>query len=245
MPVISKKSLLKQGFTREDIDLGLKVQAAQLRAGSPPRSLAQVLRGQPAVPRPDAAADDLTQRQLKRRGRYGQAALLMDQQAMAEPDLETAQRVREYSTQLKHLARIPEAQEFNFFMGNTTTGHQYFDTITQRLVASSDVTTGERMAALAALSAIIRHLGWQSHTCEKSASELAALLGLQRASMTRTIQMLERVGAITRISTGRTKRITVTPAGAYRGRISQHPAAVDAYQAAVVQLRPIARVAAA
>ena len=71
----------------------------------------------------------------------------------------------------------------------------------------------------------------------KTAAELADLLGVQPASMTRTLQLLESVGAITRIKRGRTKVITVTPEGAYRGDINRHAEAVDQYRAEVLPIR--------
>jgi hypothetical protein len=54
--------------------------------------------------------------------------------------------------------------------------------------------------------------------------------------MAEALALLERVGAIHRVKRGRTKVITVTPEGAFRGSIDDHPAAVARYSAEVVQL---------
>jgi predicted MarR family transcription regulator len=85
---------------------------------------------------------------------------------------------------------------------------------------------------------VIRWLGWQTYACEKTAAELGDILGIGAASMTRTLNLLESVGAITRVKRGRTKTITVTPEGAYRGDIARHAEAVARYSAEVVPLRP-------
>lgn len=56
--------------------------------------------------------------------------------------------------------------------------------------------------------------------------------------MATTLALLERVGAISRVKRGRTKIITVTPEGAFRGNVNNHAEAVARYSAEVVQLHP-------
>lgn len=226
----------QRGYPQADIDLAQRQRDAERRSGGPVRSLAEVLAGKPARARPGAAPTDLTHRQLRGRGRYGQAALLTDQQALQERDPERAVTARAASGMLKDLATRPPQLEFDFFMANVSTGLQYHDAMRDRLLASA-ATPAERLAAGRVLMEIIRWLGWQSYECQKTAAELSDLLGVDPAYMTRMLNLLERVGAIARVKRGRTKVITVTPEGAYRGDINRHAEAVDRYRAGVVPLR--------
>lgn len=120
--------------------------------------------------------------------------------------------------------------------GNVSTGHQFHDAIIERLKATG-APASEQRTALAALGVIIRWLGWQTYDCQKTAAELADLLGMDAGDMARTLRLLESIGAIARVKRGRTKTITVTPEGAYRGDIARHAEAVDRYRAEVVPLR--------
>jgi predicted MarR family transcription regulator len=230
----TNKGLRRRGYPQADIELAQKQREAEMRAGGQSRSLLAILYGNPA--KRDAPFSELTSRQLRVRGRYGQAALLADQEALTERDPERATTAREISAKLKALARRPAQLEFDFFMANVSTGHQYHDAIRDRLLAAN-VTQAERLAARAVLHEIVRWLGWQTYACEKTAAELAELLGIDAAVMTRTLKLLESVGAIARVKRGRTKIITVTPEGAYRGDINRHAEAVDRYRADVVPLR--------
>ena len=72
----------------------------------------------------------------------------------------------------------------------------------------------------------------------KTAADLAEMQGVLKSQMAETLALLEKVGAISRVKRGRTKVITVTPEGAFRGDVNRHAAAVDRYRAEVVQLRP-------
>ncbi|HQT89936.1 MAG TPA: ArsR family transcriptional regulator, partial [Acidiphilium sp.] len=128
--------------------------------------------------------------------------------------------------------------EFDFFGGgNVSLGHQFIDAIQGRLLQTK-ATPAERATALATLTMIVRHLGWQSYSCEKTAADLCELLGFEPAPMARTLALLEQIGAITRAKRGRTKVITINPEGAFRGDVNRHAEAVDRYRAEVVQLRP-------
>ena len=233
---VSNRDLRRRGYPQADIELAQKQREAEARSGGTPRSLLAVLAGRPAKSWLDAAPEDLTPRQLRVRGVYGQAALMVDQKALTERDPTCAIEVRAASGILKKWAGRPAQQEFDFFMANTTTGHQYHDAIRDRLLAAK-VTQAERFAARAVLHEIVRWVGWQTYACEKTAAELADLLSMDAGDMTRTLQLLERVGAIARVKRGRTKVITVTPEGAYRGDITRHAAAVDRYRTEVVPLR--------
>jgi hypothetical protein len=234
---VSVLELRRRGYDDDNIKLALATQDAHRRAGAPYRTLAEILAGKHAQPRPTAAPEDLTARQLRRRGRLGQAALLADQAALAETDADRAAQVRYHAKGLKALAQKPHQVEFDFFGGgNVSLGHQFIDAIQSRLL-QTEATPAARHLALATLTMIVRHLGWQSYSCEKTAADLAELMGVKAPDMATTLGLLERVNAITRTKRGRTKVITINPEGAFRGDINRHVETVDRYRAEVVQLR--------
>ena len=235
---VSIAELRRRGYDENDIKLAQATQAAQRKAGAPARTLAEILAGRRARARPAAEPEDLTARQLKRRGRLGQAALLADQAALQEKDPEVAAKTRYLASELKALAGKPAQLEFDFFGGgNVSLGHQYIDAVQARLLQTK-ATPAERNAAMATLVLIVRHLGWQSYSCEKTAADLAEMQGVKKQDMAETLALLERIGAITRTKHGRTKTITINPEGAFRGDVNRHAEAVDRYRAEVVQLRP-------
>jgi DNA-binding transcriptional MerR regulator len=235
---LSVAELRRRGYSDDDIRLAQTVQEANQRAGASTRTLAEVLAGQPARPRPSAQVEDLTARQLRRRGSYGQAALLADQAALAEKDPDRAEKARYHANGLKALAERPVQLEFDFFGGgNVSLGHQYIDAVQARLMATK-ATPAERNAALATLLLITRHIGWQDYSCTKTAADLAEMQEVDKGDMARTLALLEHVGAISRVKRGRTKIITVTPEGAFRGDVNRHAEAVNRYKGEVVQLRP-------
>lgn len=235
---VSTVELRRRGYTTDDIALAKLQQEASRRAGGGIRSLGEVLTGEPARPRSTATPNDLTARQLRRRGRYGQAALLADQAALQEADPERAIQARYHAVGLKALARKSDQIEFDLLGGgNVSLGNQYIDAVQARLMATK-TTPAERDAALATLLLVVRHLIWQTYTCEKTAAELAEMRGVQKSHMAETLVLLESIGALGRVKRGRTKIITVTPEGAFRGKIDNHAAVVDRYKAEVVQLRP-------
>ena len=235
---VTTAELRRRGYSDDDIRLAQTVQEANRRAGAPARSLAEVLAGQPARSRSSAPVEDLTARQLRRRGSYGQAALLADQAALAEKDPDRAEKARYLASGLKALAHKPVQLEFDFFGGgNVSLSHQYIDAVQTRLMATN-ATPAERNAALATLLLITRHLEWQSYICTKIAADLAEMQGVKRQDMKETLALLERVGAISRVKRGRTKIIAVTPEGAFRGDVNRHAETVNRYKTEIVQLRP-------
>jgi DNA-binding transcriptional ArsR family regulator len=149
-------------------------------------------------------------------------------------------QAREVAAKLKELARRPVQTEFDFFGGNVSVAHAYHDTVRDRLLASG-ATPAERTTAQAVLSEVLRWLGWQTYECTRSASDIAQQTGLDPAIVSTALALLESVGAITRVKRGRTKIITVTPEGAYRGDITHHAEAVDRYRSEVVPLRRTTR----
>jgi hypothetical protein len=232
----SLAELRRRGYSDDDIRLAQMTQEAQRRAGAPSRTLAEVLAGKPARSRSNAAVVDLTARQLRRRGSYGQAALIADQAALAETDPERAERARFHAAGLAALGKAKQL-EFDFFGGgNVSLGHQYIDAVQTRLL-TTDTTAPERDAALATLLLITRYLEWQGYTCTKVAADLAEMRGVHKAHMARTLALLESIGAINRVKRGRSKIIAVTPEGAFRGDLTKHGEAVARYSAEVVKLR--------
>ena len=230
------RQLRQRGFDRDAITLAKQQQTAERKAGGVVRSIGEIVAGKPARPRPSAPTEDLTTRQLRRRGPYGQAALLADQGALAEQDPVRAVQAREASAKLKELARRPAPAEFDFFGGNVTVGHCFHDTVRDRLKAS-DATPAERMTAHAVLAEVVRRLGWQTYECTRTASDIAHELGLSPSVVSKTLARLESIGAVARIPRGRSRVITVTPEGAYRGDVNRHAETVDRYRSEVRQLR--------
>lgn len=234
---ISNRELRRRGYDPVDLALAKATQDAARRAGAPARSLGEILDGQPARPRPGAAVADLTARQLRRRGGYGQAALLLDQAALAETDPEKAERARFIAHQAKGLGRAKQLEFDLYGGGNVSLSHQYLDAVQARLLQSG-ATPAERGIAFNVIAMIVRHLVFAGHDCTKTAAELCEITGINKVSMAEALALLERVGAIIRVKRGRTKVITVTPEGAFRGSIDDHPAAVARYSAEVVKLHP-------
>lgn len=237
---ISNRELRRRGYDPVDLALAKATQDAARRAGAPARSLGEILDGQPPRPRPGAAVADLTARQLRRRGGYGQAALLLDQAALAETDPEKAERARFIAHQAKGLGRAKQLEFDLYGGGNVSLSHQYLDAVQARLLQSG-ATPAERGIAFNVIAMIVRHLVFAGHDCTKTAAELCEITGINKDSMAAALALLERVGAIIRVKRGRTKVITVTPEGAFRGSIDDHPAAVARYWAEVVKLHPTSK----
>ncbi len=223
---ISAKELRRRGVDNSDIRTARIVQDAQRRTGSPVQTLGQIIDGrQPTATEPAS----LTDRQLRKRGRYGAAALLTDQEALTEADSDRALKARHASAILKELAQRPKQLEFDFFKGNRMIADEFHDAVRDRLGAMN-LTVAKRGTAVMVLAEICRHLPWEGHQCSKTAADLSALLKMTRHDMSDILSILEKIGAIHRVSQGRTKVITVTPEGAYRGNVNHHAGAVDAYK---------------
>ena len=226
--------LRRLGITSEDIDMARTTQEAQRRNGSPVQSIA-VLVGvaQPQRPNPNPPVD-LTDRALRRRGAYDQAALLLDQQALRESSPERAAKAREAALAAKELSASNQL-EFDFFGGgNVSIAFQYQDAVTERL-RNSGQTLARQHQALAVLWQITRHLAWQSYECTKTAADLCEITGITPNHMSPILALLEEVGAIRRVKRGRTKVIAVTPEGAFRGNVNKHAEAVERYKLDVIQ----------
>ena len=224
---ISAKELRRRGVSDEEMRTARILQDAQRRTGSPVKTLGQIFSGQPAT-QPTRPAD-LTERQLRKRGRIGQAALLLDQEALTDPDFIRKTQLRSLAHAAKELAHIPEPLEFDFFKGNWSVADQYYDVIRDRIHAL-DLPLGRRTTAIAVLTEIIRWVPWEDSACSKTAADIADLLKARPIDVSSALHILEEVGAIRRAVRGRTKQIFVNPEGAYRGKVDNHAKAVDAYK---------------
>ena len=84
------------------------------------------------------------------------------------------------------------------------------DALQDRLLKSR-ATPAERATALMVFAEVLRRLGRQTHDCAGTATEIGDRLGVDKVSMSKSLALLERIGAIARVKRGRNKIITVTP----------------------------------
>jgi DNA-binding MarR family transcriptional regulator len=228
------KELRQMGVAQEDIELAKQTQAAQRRNGSPVQSIGVIVGAvEPRKKHNPNPPTSLTDRAMRKRGTYDQAALLLDQQALQERSPERALKARNAAKAAKELSAAQQL-EFDFFGGgNVSIAFQYQDAVTERL-RNSRKSLAKQHQALAVLWQITRHLGWQSYECSKTASDLCDLTGITPNNMTPILKLLEEVGAIKRVKRGRVKVITVTPEGAFRGNIHNHAQSVERYKLDVI-----------
>ena len=89
------RELRQMGVSQEDIEIAKQTQAAQRRNGSPVQSIGVIVgavqQRQKHNPNPPTS---LTDRAMRKRGTYDQAALLLDQQALQESSPERAMKAR-------------------------------------------------------------------------------------------------------------------------------------------------------
>lgn len=238
MARISIRELKKiHGISQADIDLARETQKAQDRAGAPVLPIAVLVGVQKRRRKAETNVTDeasLLDRQLRKRGGYDQAALMLDRQALAERSPERAMKARELARGAKDLSATVQL-EFDFLGGgNVSIAFQYQDAVTERLFETAP-TNAKAKEAMSVLWTICRHLGWQSYECTKTASQLSEITRTNKADMARVLKLLEEVGAIRRIKRGRVKVITVTPEGAFRGKINDHGKAVERYRLDVIE----------
>lgn len=234
MSRIPIRELRQMGVSREDIEVAKATQAAQRRNGSPVQSIGVIVGAvKPYAPRNPNLLTDLTDRALRKRGTYDQAALLLDQQALQESSPERAMQARAAAQTAKELSSA-EQLEYDFFGGgNVSIAFQYQDAVTERLFEAAK-TTAQAKEALSILWTICRHLGWQTYECTKTAADLCDITRTKPPHMADALKLLEQVGAIHRVKRGRVKIITVTPEGAFRGNINNHAKAVERYKMDVI-----------
>lgn len=235
MSKISIQNLRRMGVSQEDIETAKVTQLAQRRNGSPVQSIGVIVgAAEPRrCPEPNPPTD-LTDRAMRKRGTYDQAALLLDQQALKECSPERAMKAREAAKAAKELSAAQQL-EFDFFGGgNVSIAFQYQDAVTERL-RNSGQTLAKQHQALAVLWQITRHLGWQTYECTKTATDLCDITGITPNHMSPLLDLLEGVGAIHRVKRGRVKIITVTPEGAFRGNVNNHAQAVERFKLDVIE----------
>lgn len=235
MSRIPIQELRRMGVSQEDIEAAQITQAAQRRNGSPVQSIGVIVGAvqQRARHNPNPPVS-LTDRALRKRGTYDQAALLLDQQALQERSPERAVLARQAAKMAKELSAAQQL-EFDFFGGgNVSIAFQYQDAVTERL-RNSGQTLAKQHQALAVLWQITRHLGWQTYECSKTAADLCDLTGITPNNMSPILDLLEQVGAIHRVKRGRVKIITVTPEGAFRGNVHNHAKTVEKFRLDVIE----------
>ena len=235
MPRATIHELRRSGVSQEDIELAKATQQAQRRNGVPVQSIAVLVgAAEPRQRHNPSPPADLTDRALRRRGTYDQAALLLDQQALQESSPERAAMARELAQGAKELSASNQI-EFDFFGGgNVSIAFQYQDAVTERLFEAAPTTTKAKEAGMI-LWIICRHLSWQSYECTKSAADLCEITHTKPPNMASALKLLEEVGAIRRVKRGRNKIITVTPEGAFRGNVNNHAQAVERYRLDVIE----------
>ena len=235
MPKATIHELRQSGVSQEDIELAKATQEAQRRTGGPVQSLAVLVgAAQPRQRRNPNPPASLTDRALRRRGAYDQAALLADQQALQESSPERAAKAREASQTLKDLSASHQI-EFDFFGGgNVSIAFQYQDAVTERLFETAK-TPAQAKEAMSILWTICRNLGWQSYECTKTAADLCEITRTKPPHMADALKLLEQVGAIHRVKRGRVKIITVTPEGAFRGNVHNHAKTVEKFRLDVIE----------
>ena len=235
MSRIPIQELRRMGVSQEDIEAAQITQAAQRRNGSPVQSIGVIVGAvQPRARHNPCPPVSLTDRALRKRGTYDQAALLLDQQALQERSPERAVLARQAAKMAKELSAAQQL-EFDFFGGgNVSIAFQYQDAVTERLFAAAK-TTAQAYHAQAVLWQICRNLGWQTYECTKTAADLCETMRTDKAQMARALDLLEQVGAIHRVKRGRVKIITVTPEGAFRGNVHNHAKAVEKFRLEVVE----------
>lgn len=235
MPRATIHELRRSGVSQEDIELAKATQEAQRRNGVPVQSIAVLVgAAEPRQRHNPNPPTDLTDRALRRRGTYDQAALLLDQQALQESSPERAAMARELAQGAKELSASNQI-EFDFFGGgNVSIAFQYQDAVTERLFETAK-TPAQAKEAMSILWTICRNLGWQSYECTKTAADLCEITRTKPPHMADALKLLEQVGAIHRVKRGRVKIITVTPEGAFRGNVHNHAKTVEKFRLDVIE----------
>lgn len=228
------KELRRMGVSLEDIEIAKATQEAQRRNGSPVQSLGVIVGvitpRERHNPNPPAS---LTDRAMRRRGTYDQAALLLDQQALQESSPERAAKAREAARAAKELSAADQI-EFDFFGGgNVSISFQYHDAVTERIFERAK-TTAQAKEAVSVLWVISRYMNWEVHECTKTAKELCTITHTKAPNMANALKLLEEVGAIHRVQNGRSKTIMINPEGVYRGNVNNHGKAVERFKHKVI-----------
>ena len=235
MSRIPIRELRRMGVSREDIEAAQITQEAQRRTGAPVQSIGVIVgAAKPRTRHNPNPPVSLTDRALRKRGTYDQAAMLLDQQALQESSPERAVIARQAAKLAKDLSAAQQL-EFDFFGGgNVSIAFQYQDAVTERLFETAK-TPAQAKEAMSILWTICRNLGWQSYECTKTAADLCEITRTKPPHMADALKLLEQVGAIHRVKRGRVKIITVTPEGAFRGNVHNHAKTVEKFRLDVIE----------
>ncbi len=235
MSRIPIRELRRMGVSREDIEAAQITQEAQRRTGAPVQSIGVIVgAANPRTRHNPNPPVSLTDRALRKRGTYDQAAMLLDQQALQESSPERAVIARQAAKLAKDLSAAQQL-EFDFFGGgNVSIAFQYQDAVTERLFETAK-TPAQAKEAMSILWTICRNLGWQSYECTKTAADLCEITRTKPPHMADALKLLEQVGAIHRVKRGRVKIITVTPEGAFRGNVHNHAKTVEKFRLDVIE----------
>ena len=227
------KRLRRKGVSHEDLQLALGHQEAQRRVGAPVSRLGEIVGVDAPRPKGDKPVN-LTARQLRGKEAGAQAALIARQLALTAKTVTAAADFRQAANLIDRNHDKLEQTEFDFMAGNVSIGHQYHDTIGMRLLQSG-ATIAQQNAAASVLWTLTRYIKFQSYEVDITPAQLAELKGIQRSSLSRTLALLEQVGAIKRSRVGRSDYISITPEGVYRGPIQGHSTTVRKYKLSVVE----------
>lgn len=176
---------------------------------------------------PSKGVDVLTA-MLNGNGIKGASALVR----AAAPNLDPVQRAeaRKIAAGLDRLADGIVQLEFDLWRGGSVNlGHEYWDEIQRRLIVAG-ISPVQQAIAQAVVAQMIRRLEFGKSRVNVTASELCTIMRMEAANISRTLRLLEDVGAIWREPRGRTKEIHINPEGAFRGGPGQHQAAVHEFK---------------
>jgi len=215
-------------------------EAERRSLGRPGRSVWEVLEGRPqrgqrptaqglnlhaaGQQRAPSKGADVLAAMLDGNGLKGAAALAR----AAAPNLDPVRRAeaRKLAEGLDRVAGGKLQLEFDLWgAGSVNLGHEYWDEIQRRLVASG-VSPVQQAIAQAVVAQLMRRMEFGKSRVDLTAAELCQLMRMQPPNISKTLALLEAVGAIWREPRGRTKEIHINPEGAFRGGPGQHQAAV-------------------
>ena len=214
--------------------------AEMMKAGNPMenRSLRDILlHKQPTSRAEQKSLGDLvndtklTERQLKKHGYLGQAAILLRKAAISDPSIDVRKEARELANKAEELSNHVQLS-FNLIGGkNAMIGHEYYDAVMAELKGKPLWRN-----AFVLWMEIAHNIPWEDYVCSLNAAELGDKLEMSESQVSQGLKLLEQVGAIKRIKRGRTKAITITPEGVYRGQVTDHQSVVKRYKAEVYDL---------
>lgn len=242
---IHSRSRLVSRYGSERVRMAeIQCEAERRSLGRPGRSLWEILEGRPqrgqnphktgfnlhaaGHQRAPSKGADVLAAMLDGNGLKGAASLVR----AAAPNLDPVQRAeaRKLALGLDRVASGTLQLEFDLWGGGSVNlGHEYWDEIQRRLVASG-VSPVQQAVAQAVVAQLMRHLEFGKSRVNLTASELCQVTRMQPPNISKTLALLEKVGAIWREPRGRTKEIHINPEGAFRGGPGQHQAAVHEFK---------------